>query len=155
MRSVRYPGVVGHQSMPGGGTTDYAVSIFHEALSKGSFECFLAEDASLPMIYMDDAIRATLELMQADPGDIKIRTSYNLQGVSFSPSELANEIRTTIPDFRITYKPDFRQKIAASWPDSVDDSCARKDWGWKPAYDLSEICRDMLEHLRTKYSVKL
>jgi nucleoside-diphosphate-sugar epimerase len=154
VRSVRYPGVVGYQSMPGGGTTDYAVEIFHAALRNGKFECFLDEGASLPMIYMEDAIRATIEIMEADADNIKIRTSYNLQGLNFSPGELAAEIRKHIPEFKISYKPDFRQKIASSWPDSIDDSNACQDWGWKPKFNIESMTKDMLEHLHDKYSVK-
>ncbi|RMG85226.1 MAG: NAD-dependent epimerase/dehydratase family protein [Bacteroidetes bacterium] len=155
VRSLRYPGVIGYQSMPGGGTTDYAVDIFHKAILGERFTCFLKEDTVLPMIYMDDAIRATLELMEAPKEKIKIRTSYNLAGVSFSPAEVAFEIRKHIPGFDIYYEPDFRQQIADSWPESIDDSCAREDWGWAPKYDLAALTRDMLFHLGEKYKVRV
>jgi len=151
VRSVRYPGIIGHQSMPGGGTTDYAVEIYHEALKEGKYECFLDKDTRLPMMYMDDSIRATLELMQAPIENIKIRSSYNLAAVSFTPSEVAASIRKFIPNFEITYKPDFRQKIAESWTESIDDSLARKDWGWQHEYDLDKITKTMLEALKAKY----
>ncbi len=152
VRSLRYPGVVGHQSQPGGGTTDYAVEIFHQVLASGSYECFLAADQTLPMIYMDDAIRATLEIMAAPVARIRRRTSYNLQGLSFSPAEIAAEIAAAMkrrglaaPEF--SYRPDFRQAIAASWPHSLDDRNARQDWGWQPRFGLRELVTDMLEHL--------
>ncbi len=146
-RSLRYPGIIGYQSLPGGGTTDYAVDIFHQALQKGSYTCFLRPDARLPMMYMDDAIRATIELMQAPAETISVRTSYNLAGISFTPAELAEEIKKHLPEFEIKYEPDFRQTIAESWPRSIDDSAARKDWGWQPEFDLEKITKDMLEHL--------
>ena len=154
-RSVRYPGIIGYQSLPGGGTTDYAVEIFHEAINGKSYSCFLKPDASLPMLYMDDAIRATLELMEASDEQIKIRTSYNLAGDSFSPAELAAAIRQHIPGFQIDYAPDFRQQIAESWPASIDDSKALTDWGWKPRFDLPAMVRDMLERLAAHYVVKI
>ncbi len=148
VRSLRYPGIIGHESLPGGGTTDYAVHIFHEALKTGHYECFLQSDARLPMMYMPDAIRATIELMEAPAETLSIRTSYNLQGLSFSPAELAIAIQRELPDFTISYAPDFRQKIAESWPQSLDDTDARNDWNWKPQYDLSAMVKDMLFHLR-------
>lgn len=148
VRSLRYPGVIGYQSLPGGGTTDYAVDIFHRALAGQPFDCFLAQDQALPMIYMDDAIRATLELMEAPAAHIKRRTSYNLQGLSFTPAEIAAEIRTHVPDLVVSYKPDFRQAIAASWPRSLDDENARTDWGWQPRFELSALVSHMLHHLR-------
>lgn len=148
VRSIRYPGVIGWQSLPEGGTTDYAVEIFHGAIKNCSYTSFLAENTRLPMIYMDDAIRATLELMDAEPSQIKIRTSYNLVGMSFTPGEVAKEIQKLIPDFKIQYQPDFRQKIAESWTESIDDSPARSDWNWRPNYDLSSMCREMLEKLK-------
>ena len=148
IRSVRYPGVIGYQSLPGGGTTDYAVDIYHKAIAGELFECFLSENTTLPMIYMDDVIRGTIELMNAPEEKIKIRSSYNLAGVSFSPKEIYNAICKEIPDFKIEYKPDFRQAIADSWPQSIDDSMARDDWGWKPQYDLDSMTKDMLLHLR-------
>jgi nucleoside-diphosphate-sugar epimerase len=151
VRSVRYPGVVGYQSEAGGGTTDYAVEIFHYAVLGRSYQCFLQEDACLPMIYMDDAIRATLELMEAPSERISLRTSYNLSGMSFTPAQLAASIREKVPCFEVTYQPDFRQKIAESWPQSIDDSQAREDWDWKPGFDLASMTDDMIFHLRQKY----
>jgi len=147
VRSIRYPGLISYKSAPGGGTTDYAVEIFHEALEEKKYECFLQEDTYLPMMYMPDAIKATLELMEAPEEKIKIRTSYNIAGMSFSPKEIAAEIKKHIPEFKITYKPDYRQQIANSWPQSIDDSVARNDWGWKEDYDLSAMTKDMLENL--------
>ena len=149
VRSLRYPGVIGHQSLPGGGTTDYAVDIFHQALATGRFVCFLEAGQALPMIYMDDAIRATIELMQAPVERITRRTSYNLQGISFTPAEIAAEMQKHLPDFTITYKPDFRQAIAASWPRSLNDENARRDWGWQPRFALPALVADMLQNLRT------
>ncbi len=153
IRSLRYPGVVGWQSDPGGGTTDYAVDIYHYAERGEDYNCFLSENTALPMIYMDDAIRATLELMDAATAKIKVRTSYNLAGMSFSPVEIAASIQKLKPGFNISYSPDFRQKIAESWPESIDDSAARTDWGWKPAFDLKKMTEDMLFHLKAKYQV--
>jgi threonine 3-dehydrogenase len=152
VRSLRYPGIIGYQSMPGGGTTDYAVDIFHYAVQNKPYSCFLQEDSELPMMYMDDAIRATLELMEAPAGQIRIRTSYNLAGMSFSPKALAEAIREQVPDFSVSYAPDHRQAIAESWPASIDDHMAREDWGWKPAYNLSEMTADMLHQLRLQYA---
>lgn len=148
VRSLRYPGIIGYQSLPGGGTTDYAVDIFHVALRNEPFVCFLAEDARLPMMYMDDAIRATLELMEAPAEKLRIRTSYNLAAMSFSPAEIAAAIRQHLPGFSIRYEPDFRQQIAEGWPQSIDDSHARADWGWQPAFDLLRMTEDMLLHLQ-------
>lgn len=148
VRSLRYPGVIGWQSNAGGGTTDYAVEIFHYALKEKKYSCFLKADTRLPMIYMDDCIRATLELMDAPAKNISVRTSYNLTGMSFSPEELAAEIKKHIPEFEITYAPDFRQDIAASWSESIDDSVARKEWNWKPEYDLEKMVLDMISHLK-------
>lgn len=153
VRSLRYPGVIGYQSMPGGGTTDYAVDIYHKAVLNEPFECFLGENTRLPMIYMDDVIRGTIELMEAPSSKIKIRTSYNLAGVSFSPKEIFLSIQRHIPNFQITYQPDFRQAIADSWPDSIDDSDARKDWGWEPKFDLEEMTKDMLLNLSKQYKL--
>ncbi|THH37557.1 NAD-dependent epimerase/dehydratase family protein [Neolewinella litorea] len=147
VRSLRYPGIIGHQSAPGGGTTDYAVEIFHSAAAGQPYSCFLQSDTTLPMIYMDDAIRATLELMEAPTASIKVRTSYNLSGCSFSPADVAEAIQKILPDFEVRYAPDFRQNIAADWPDRIDDGPARNDWGWKPAYDLDRICATMLDNL--------
>jgi nucleoside-diphosphate-sugar epimerase len=148
VRSLRYPGLISYKSAPGGGTTDYAIEIFHEALEEKKYECFLKEDTYLPMMYMPDAIRATIELMEAPKEKISIRTSYNLSGMSFSPKEIAAEIKKHIPDFTISYKPDYRQPIADSWPQSIDDNVARKDWGWKEEYDLVAMAKDMLDNLR-------
>jgi nucleoside-diphosphate-sugar epimerase len=148
VRSIRYPGLISWSTEPGGGTTDYAVDIYHKALKKGNYECFLSEDTALPMMYMDDAINATLEIMQANTEDIKIRSSYNLAGVSFTPREIALEIKKHIPNFSISYKPDFRQKIADSWPASIDDSAAQNDWNWKHNFDLASMTVEMLENLK-------
>ncbi|MDE3742417.1 NAD-dependent epimerase/dehydratase family protein [Maribacter polysaccharolyticus] len=150
VRSLRYPGLISHKTMPGGGTTDYAVEIYHQALSKKAYTCFLNKDTKLPMMFMDDAIRATLLLMESDPKDIKIRSSYNLAAMSFSPEEIAKSIQTRIPDFKIDYKPDFRQEIADSWPNSIDDSQTRSDWGWKPEFDLERTTQEMLDNLGKK-----
>jgi nucleoside-diphosphate-sugar epimerase len=148
VRSIRYPGLIGWKSAPGGGTTDYAVHIFHEALSKGTYECFLSAHTRLPMMYMPDAIKATIDIMQAPADQIKIRGSYNLAGISFDPEEIAAEIRKHIPNFTITYKVDFRQEIADSWPKSIDDTEAQQHWGWKLKYDLGAMTEDMLLNLR-------
>jgi nucleoside-diphosphate-sugar epimerase len=148
IRSIRYPGLISWSTPPGGGTTDYAVDIYHKALEQGSYECFLSEETKLPMMYMDDAIRATIEIMQAPKEAIKIRSSYNLAGISFTPAEIGNEIKKHIPNFSITYNPDFRQKIADSWPASIDDSAARNDWNWKHQFDMSSMTTDMLENLK-------
>jgi nucleoside-diphosphate-sugar epimerase len=148
VRSIRYPGLISWTTEPGGGTTDYAVDIYHKALENGTFECFLSEETKLPMMYMDDAIRATVEIMQANADDVKIRSSYNLSGISFTPAEIADEIKKHIPDFTISYKPDFRQKIADSWPASIDDSSARKDWGWKHEFEMDSMTKVMLENLK-------
>ena len=148
VRSLRYPGLIGWKSAPGGGTTDYAVHIFHDALKSGSYECFLAENTTLPMMYMPDAIKATIGIMQADSQKVKIRSSYNLSGFSFSPKEIALEIKKHIPNFSISYLPDSRQQIADSWPQSIDSSEAGKDWGWKPKYDLAGMTSDMIKNLK-------
>ena len=147
VRSLRYPGLISYKSAPGGGTTDYAVEIFHEALEEKKYECFLREDTYLPMMYMPDAIRATIELMEADASKISIRTSYNISGMSFSPQEIAAEVTKHIPEFLISYKPDYRQAIADSWPQSIDDTIARRDWQWKEEFTLSSMTKDMLENL--------
>lgn len=151
VRSLRYPGIIGHQSMPGGGTTDYAVDIYHYAVQHKPYECFLGADTALPMLYMADAIRGTIELMEAPATRLSVRTSYNLAGMTFTPDEIAASIRKQMPDFKISYKPDFRQAIADSWPASIDDSAARYDWDWKPEFDLDAMTKDMLEHLAVKY----
>jgi nucleoside-diphosphate-sugar epimerase len=147
VRSLRYPGLISYKSAPGGGTTDYAVEIFHEALESQRYSCFLEKDTYLPMMYMPDAIRATIELMEAPAEKISTRTSYNISGMSFSPAEIATEIKKNIPGFEMSYAPDYRQAIANSWPQSIDDSVARHDWGWKPEYDLARMTGDMLENL--------
>lgn len=147
IRSVRYPGVIGYQSLPGGGTTDYAVEIFHAAIKGESYECFLKEDTALPMLYMEDAIRATMSIMDADTQNIKIRTSYNLAGTSFTPAEVTAAIQKHIPSFKVIYKPDFRQDIADSWPNSIEDSPARQDWGWQAKYDLDTMAKEMISQL--------
>ena len=147
VRSIRYPGLISYTSLPGGGTTDYAVDIFYQAKLGNEFNCFLKEDTALPMMYMEDAIRATLELMEAPKENIKTRSSYNLSGCSFTPKELAEEIKIRIPEFKINYSPDFRQKIADSWPGSIDDSSARQDWGWKENYNTKSLVDIMLENV--------
>ena len=148
VRSLRYPGLISYKSAPGGGTTDYAVEIFHEALEDKKYECFLREDTYLPMMYMSDAIRATTELMEADASKISVRTSYNISGMSFSPKEIGAEIEKHIPGFSMSYKPDYRQAIADSWPQSIDDAVARKDWGWKEEFDLERMTKDMFDNLK-------
>ena len=148
VRSLRYPGLISYKSAPGGGTTDYAVEIFYEALENKKYECFLQEDTYLPMMYMPDAIKATIELMEAPAKNISIHTSYNVSGMSFSPKEIAASIQQHIPDFSISYKPDYRQNIANSWPQSIDDSVARNDWGWKQDYNLASMTADMLLNLK-------
>ena len=147
VRSLRYPGLISYKSAPGGGTTDYAIEIFHEALEEKKYECFLTEDTYLPMMYMPDAIRATIELMEAPASAISIRTSYNLSGMSFSPKEITAEIKNHIPDFTVSYKPDYRQQIANSWPQSIEDTVARNDWGWKEEYNLAAMTTDMIKNL--------
>ena len=147
VRSLRYPGVIGWQSAPGGGTTDYAVEIFHAAIKHENYTSYLSENTFLPMLYMEDAIRATIELMEAPADQLSIRTSYNLSGLSVSPGTLHQEIKKHFPDFTIRYEEDFRQKIADSWTESIDDSVARKDWGWEESYDLARMTRDMLYNL--------
>lgn len=153
IRSLRYPGIISHQSLPGGGTTDYAVDIYHKAVKNEVFECFLKADTVLPMIYISDAMDATIRLMEVPQQKITVRTSYNLAGMSFSPDEIAASIRKLIPDFSIVYKPDFRQKIAESWPRQIDDQQARKDWAWRPAYNLDKMTEEMISELKKKYQV--
>lgn len=150
VRSIRYPGLISWTTLPGGGTTDYAVDIYYKALESGAYECFLSENTGLPMMYMDDAIRATIQIMQAPKEQIKIRSSYNLSAISFTPKEIAAEIKKHIPEFTITYNPDFRQKIADSWPSSIDDSKAREDWGWQHEFDMDKMTRVMLENLKSR-----
>lgn len=147
VRSLRYPGLIGYKTKPGGGTTDYAVDIFFKALQEKKFECFLKPDTYLPMMYMDDAVKATLDLMEAPADKINERGSYNVSAMSFCPEEIAAEIKKHIPEFEITYNPDFRQHIADSWPRSINDSAARIDWGWEPQFDLAEMTKDILKHL--------
>jgi nucleoside-diphosphate-sugar epimerase len=154
IRSLRYPGLIGHKSLPGGGTTDYAVEIYHEAIKNSHFTCPLSEEAMLPMMFMPDAVRATVELMQAERNKLTVETSYNLAGMSFTPEEIAENIRAYIPDFQIAYKPDFRQKIAMSWPNSIDDSAAQKDWKWKVAYNLKRMTDEMICHISEQLLVK-
>jgi nucleoside-diphosphate-sugar epimerase len=148
VRSLRYPGLISYKSAPGGGTTDYAIEIFHDALEDKHYDCFLKEDTYLPMMYMPDAIRATIELMEAPADKISIRTSYNLSSMSFSPKEIGEEVKKHIPGFTISYEPDYRQAIADSWPESIDDSVARRDWGWKHEYDIDKMSKDMIDNLR-------
>ncbi len=148
VRSLRYPGLISYKSQPGGGTTDYAVEIFYDAFEQKKYKCFLKENTYLPMMYMPDAIRATIELMEADAKNISVRTSYNISGMSFSPKEIGDEIKKHIPDFKIIYEPDYRQTIAESWPQSIDDSVAKKDWKWKPHFDLSLMTTEMLENIQ-------
>lgn len=152
VRSLRYPGLIGYKGNPGGGTTDYAVDIFHKAVSGAPFECFLSKHTRLPMMYMPDAIRATIGIMEAPEEQVKIRSSYNISAFSFTPEELAMEIRNHIPDFTVTYNPDFRQAIADGWPSSMDDSCAAEDWGWKNEYTLETMTSDMLHNLSAMVS---
>lgn len=148
VRSLRYPGIISWKTKPGGGTTDYAVDIFFKAIEEGSYECFLKPDTRLPMMYMNDAVDATIQIMQANPEDIKVRTSYNLSAIDFTPAEIAAEIKKIIPTFSITYKPDFRQDIADSWPQTIDDSKARADWNWSHQYGLSEMTKDIIKNLQ-------
>lgn len=148
VRSLRYPGLISYKSSPGGGTTDYAIEMFQEALEYGHYQCYIARDTYLPMMYMPDAIRATIELMEADQDHISLHTSYNLGAVSFSPQDVAAEIKKHLPDFTVDYAPDYRQEIANSWPQSIDDSLARQDWNWKPEYNLSRMTADMLKNLK-------
>jgi len=152
VRSVRYPGIISSETLPTGGTTDYAVEIFYEAIKKKLYTCFVREDTVLPMMYMPDCIKAAIDLMQADASKVKHRTSYNVAAMSFSAGELAAEIKKYVPDFKCEYRPDFRQKIADSWPMSIDDSVARKEWGWNPTYDLASMTSDMIEKLTMKFA---
>lgn len=147
IRSLRYPGLISYKSEPGGGTTDYTVEMFHDAVEENKYNCFLKEDTYLPMMYMPDAIRATIELMETNAENITVRTSYNISGMSFSPQEIAQEIKKHIPSFVISYTPDYRQQIAESWPQSIDDSIAQRDWNWRPKYDLSAMTKDMVKNL--------
>lgn len=153
IRSLRYPGLISYKTEAGGGTTDYAVEIFYQAIKCGKYECFLSEDIALPMMFMDDAVEATIQLMDAPSKDIRVRSSYNLGGISFTPKELAEEIRKYIPELEVTYKPDFRQEIAQSWPRRISDEAAQRDWGWQQQYDLEKMTRVMIEKIREKMSV--
>lgn len=150
VRSLRYPGLISYKSEPGGGTTDYTVEMFQEAVEEKRYNCFLKKDTYLPMMYMPDAIRATIELMETSIENISVRTSYNISGMSFSPEEIAEEIKKHIPDFIINYTPDYRQQIADSWPQSIDDSKAQTDWGWKPKFDLPAMTKDMIQNLKKR-----
>ena len=154
VRSIRYPGLIGYKSKPGGGTTDYAVDIFYQGIKDQAYECFLTEDTTLPMMYMSDAIKATINIMKADSSSIKIRSSYNIAGMSFSPKEISQELMKFIPDFKISYSPDYRQKIAASWPRSIDDSFAQKDWEWSPDYSLEKLTEIMYSNLESLLTLK-
>jgi nucleoside-diphosphate-sugar epimerase len=152
VRGVRYPGIISSETLPGGGTTDYAVEIFYEALKHQRYTCFLDRDTVLPMMYMPDCIRATLMLMDADPDQLEHHADFNLCGLSFSPAELADEIKKHVPEFEITYEPDYRQEIADSWPRTIDGSASREEWGWEPQYDLAAMTVDMLEKLQRRLS---
>lgn len=154
VRSIRYPGIISYKTLPGGGTTDYAIEIFHEALKSGNYTSFLSEDTSLPMMFMDDAIKATIDIMEAPSEKVRVRTSYNLSAMSFTPKELAKAIKTELPEFEISYNPDFRQEIADSWPSSIDDTAAREDWGWKHEYDLKKLTTTMLKGLKESFSLE-
>jgi nucleoside-diphosphate-sugar epimerase len=154
VRSVRYPGLIGYKSLPGGGTTDYAVDIYHKAMSGTKFSCFLSEHTYLPMMYMDDAIQATLQLMDAPKEKITIRTSYNIAGLSFSPAEIYQSILKHYPNFEIEYHPDFRQAIADSWPNSIDDSLAKSDWNWTPSFDLDRMTSTIITNLPEYFNFK-
>jgi len=153
IRSLRYPGLIGWKGTPGGGTTDYAVDIFRQAIQYGKYESFLTENTGLPMMYMPDAIRATIQLMEAPAEQVKIRSSYNLAGISFTPKQIAKEVSKHIPNFEMTYNTDFRQVIADSWPSSIDDSHAKKDWGWEAKYDLEKMASDMMKNLKKQYTI--
>lgn len=153
VRSLRYPGLISYKTQPGGGTTDYAIEIFHEALKNKYYKCFLDKDTALPMMYMDDAIEATIKIMNADSSHIKVRSSYNVSAISFTPEDLYLSIKKRISDFRIEYQPDFRQAIADSWPSSIDDTAARKDWGWSNKYALEQITEHMIEGMSPKISI--
>jgi nucleoside-diphosphate-sugar epimerase len=155
VRSLRYPGLIGYKSLPGGGTTDYAVDIYHKAVQEEPFSCFLEKDTKLPMMFMDDAVKATIDLMSAPAENISVRTSYNISAISFSPAEIADSIKKEIPEFDISYNPDHRQDIAASWPNSIDDTAARRDWNWKPAYSLDLMTKEILENLPGFWDIKI
>jgi nucleoside-diphosphate-sugar epimerase len=152
VRSLRYPGLISYKAEPGGGTTDYAVEIFYEAVKNGKYECFLKNETCLPMMFMEDAINATIMLMESDINDIKIRSSYNVSGISFNPKELSHELSNYVKNFEITYKPDFRQAIAESWPQSINEDITREHWGWKHKYDIKEMTKIMYERIKEKLS---
>jgi nucleoside-diphosphate-sugar epimerase len=151
VRGLRYPGIISSETLPGGGTTDYAVEIYYKAVEQKRYTCFVREDTALPMMYMPDCIKATLDLAEADPSKLKHHADYNLAAMSFSAGELAASIKKYIPEFVVEYKPDFRQAIADSWPNSIDDSAAREEWGWKPSYNLDAMTRDMLKNLTARH----
>lgn len=153
VRSIRYPGLISWKTLPGGGTTDYAVEIYYKALQDKKYKCFLKEDTTLPMLYMDDAVRATVELMDAPKENISVRSSYNLGGLSFAPYQIAEQIKSHITDFTINYAPDYRQTIADTWPRDIDDSIAQEDWGWKPNFDLNQMTKEMLIRLKEKLAI--
>jgi nucleoside-diphosphate-sugar epimerase len=153
VRSLRYPGIISWRTKPGGGTTDYAVEIYFKALAEGKFECFLSENTRLPMMFMNDAVDATIQLMEANTDDVKIRTGYNLAAIDFTPKEIAEEIKKHIPEFEISYNPDFRQEIANSWPSSIDDSEARKDWNWKHQFDLKLMTENIIKNLKKQMNI--
>lgn len=155
VRSLRYPGIISWKTLPGGGTTDYAVEIYHKAITDGFYDCFLTEETELPMMFMDDAIKATIDIMTANKDAVKIRSSYNLAAISFTPKELAESIKKHIPGFKITYTPDYRQDIANSWPKSINDSYAREDWKWKHQFNIEDITKEMLLQLNKKYGASL
>ena len=153
VRSLRYPGLIGYKTPPGGGTTDYAVDIFYKAVAGEDYTCFLKKGTYLPMMYMDDAVKATIDLMEADAAKVKVRSSYNISALSFAPEDIAASIQKHLPDFNITYSPDFRQEIADSWPHSIDDSAARKDWGWKESFDLEKMTEEIIVGLKKQLPV--
>ncbi|MBN4070212.1 NAD-dependent epimerase/dehydratase family protein [Olleya sp. AH-315-F22] len=153
VRSVRYPGIVSWKTLPGGGTTDYSIEIFHKAITDNKYECYIAEDTELPMMFMDDAVNAAINIMNTDKASIRIRSSYNLAAISFTPKQIADSIKKHIPEFEMTYNPDFRQKIARSWPQSIDGSKARQDWNWNHDFDLEDITKEMLKQLSIMYSI--
>lgn len=152
VRSIRYPGLISYTTLPGGGTTDYAVDIYHKALKHGKYVCFLNAETTLPMMFMDDAIKATVSIMETPAANIKIRSAYNLAAMSFNPEEITASIKKHLPEFEISYEPDFRQAIADSWPQSIDDTAAREDWGWKHSFSLDEMTKVMLDNLNIEYS---
>ncbi len=155
VRGLRYPGIISNETLPGGGTTDYAVAIYYDAVKFGKYECFVKEDTRLPMMYMPDCLKATINLLQADFSKLKHHCDFNVGAMSFSAGELANSIKKYLPDFKIEYKPDFRQAIADSWPMSIDDSAAQQEWGWKPSYDLDAMTKDMLNVIGDKHKKNL